>query len=237
MSAISVSNLHHQFDKHNVLNDLDFQIESGTITSVLGASGCGKTTLLRLIGGFERLQQGVVYVNGNLFANENTHVRPEKRNIGMMFQDFGLFPHLTARENLVFGLKAKNQRRRQWVIEAAERLGIGHVLDKKPYQLSGGEQQRVALLRALAPEPQLLLLDEPFSALDPYLRRQTRDEVIEFIRHLGVTTMIVTHDPEEAMYMSDYMLILDNGKLCQAGSPQAVRNAPISPVVAAFLAQ
>lgn len=234
MSKINVNQLSHHFDSVETLSQLNFQIESGTITCILGASGCGKTTLLRLIGGFEDLQQGSIYLDDQLLTDVNTVVRPEKRNIGMMFQDFGLFPHLTIAENLTFGIKRKNKDRQDWVLNAAKRLEIGHLLTKKPYQLSGGEQQRVALLRALAPEPKLLLLDEPFSALDPYLRRQTRDEVINFIRHLGVTTLIVTHDPEEAMYMSDYMLILDKGKLCQAGSPQSVRNSPLSPVVAKF---
>lgn len=236
MSKLIVENLTHNYENGSVLDDITFTISHGSIICILGASGSGKTTLLRLLGGFERLQQGKIIINDHIVASafNNIYIPPEKRKIGMMFQDYALFPHLTVLQNLLFGLKKHNQERKDWVINAANRLGIAKLLNKHPYELSGGEQQRVALLRAIAPEPKLLLLDEPFSGLDPHLRRQTRDEVIAFIRNVGVTTMVVTHDPEEASYMGDQLLILDQGKICQMGSPAKVRKMPATPMVARF---
>lgn len=236
MSKLIIENLAHRYENGLVLDDITFTASHGSITCVLGASGSGKTTLLRLLGGFERLQQGRITINNRIVAsdNDNIYIPPEKREIGMMFQDYALFPHLTILQNLLFGLKKNNQKRKEWVIDAVGRLGIAKLLNKYPYEISGGEQQRVALLRAIAPEPKLLLLDEPFSGLDPHLRRQTRDEVIAFIRNVGVTTMVVTHDPEEASYMGDQLLILDQGKICQMGSPAKVRKLPASPMVARF---
>ncbi|MFV0322149.1 MAG: ABC transporter ATP-binding protein [Alphaproteobacteria bacterium] len=236
MSKLIVENLTHCYENGPVLDDITFTAVHGSITCILGASGSGKTTLLRLLGGFERLQQGCITINNRIVASgaDNIYIPPEKREIGMMFQDYALFPHLTILQNLLFGLKKNNQIRKDWVIDAAGRLGIAKLLNKHPYEISGGEQQRVALLRAIAPEPKLLLLDEPFSGLDPHLRRQTRDEVIAFIRNVGVTTMVVTHDPEEASYMGDQLLILDQGKICQTGSPAKVRKMPATPMVARF---
>ncbi len=236
MSKLIVENITHFYENGPVLKDISFTAAPSSITCVLGASGSGKTTLLRLLGGFERLQQGRIMLNERPFAciKTSVYIPPEKRQIGMMFQDYALFPHLTLEQNLLFGLKKNNHRRREWVLEAAHRLDIGKLLHKYSYELSGGEQQRAALLRALAPEPKLLLLDEPFSGLDPHLRRQTRDEVISFIRSVGVTTMVVTHDPEEAHYMADQLLIIDKGHIVQMGTPGAVKKMPASSMVASF---
>ncbi len=236
MSKLIVENINHSYESGSVLKNISFMAAPSSITCVLGASGSGKTTLLRLLGGFERLQKGRISLNDTsiVCTEKSIDLAPEKRCIGMMFQDYALFPHLSLRQNLLFGLKKNNHRRKAWVLEAAERLGIGKLLHKYPYELSGGEQQRAALLRAIAPEPQLLLLDEPFSGLDPHLRRQTRDEVISFIRSVGITTMVVTHDPEEAHYMADQLLVLDKGSIIQMGSPKAVRKMPASSMVASF---
>ncbi|MFV0432048.1 MAG: ABC transporter ATP-binding protein [Alphaproteobacteria bacterium] len=236
MSELIIKNLTHSYEDISVLHDINFTAPSGSITCVLGASGSGKTTLLRLVGGFECLQQGKIMVDNHMVASsdDDVFVTPEKRKFGMMFQDYALFPHMSVKQNLLFGLNKNNHERIAWVMDAAERLGLKKLLNKHPYELSGGEQQRTALLRAIAPEPKLLLLDEPFSGLDPHLRRQTRDEVISFIRNVGITTMVVTHDPEEASYMGDQLLILDNGILCQKGTPFDVRSQPKTPMVARF---
>ncbi len=236
MSNLIVENIKHSYENDPVLHDISFTASSGSISCVLGASGSGKTTVLRLIGGFERLHYGRITIHNRIMADavENIYIPPERREIGMMFQDYALFPHLTVEQNLLFGLTKNNHKRKTWVLEAAERLGIGKLLHKYSFELSGGEQQRVALLRAIAPQPKILLLDEPFSGLDPHLRRQIRDEVISFIRSINVTTMVVTHDPEEAHYMADQLLILDEGKLIQKGPPTDVRKKPASPTVASF---
>ncbi len=234
-----VENLSHQFESDIVLSDINFTLNQGTINCILGASGSGKTTLLRLIAGFEKIQQGVIRYGHQCFScaqikQTYQHLFPEKRNIGMVFQDHALFPHLTVKQNLLFGLKKKNVKRTAWVFEAAERIKITHLLDKYPFEISGGEKQRVSLLRALAPQPSLLLLDEPFSALDPHLKQQMRDETLSFIKSIGITTIMVTHDPFEASYMGDHILILDQGRIIQQGNSKQLKASPKTSMIAEF---
>lgn len=233
---LTVKNLSHQFENTMVLSDINFTLDQGTVNCILGASGSGKTTLLRLIAGFEKIQQGSICYGDLCFssAQERHHLFPEKRNIGMVFQDHALFPHLSVKENLLFGLKKHNKRRIKWVLEAADRIKIAHLLDKYPFEISGGEKQRVSLLRSLAPRPSLLLLDEPFSALDPHLKQQMRDETLSFIKSIGITTIIVTHDPFEASYMGDHILILDQGLIVQQGKSYDLKVNPKTSMIAEF---
>ncbi len=231
-----VKNLSHNFEGRIVLSNIDFTLNQGTINGILGASGSGKTTLLRLIAGFEKIQQGMIRYGNLCFscAQSKQHIFPEKRNIGMVFQDHALFPHLTVEKNLLFGLKNHDTNRKDWVLKAAERIRIAHLLDQYPFEISGGEKQRVSLLRALAPKPSLLLLDEPFSALDPHLKQQMRDETLSFIKSIGITTIMVTHDPFEASYMADHILILDQGHMVQQGSSHHLKTKPKTSMIAEF---
>ncbi len=216
------------------VDNLDIVIPSGQLTGLLGPSGCGKSTTLYMISGLLRPTQGEIY-----FGDENvTPVPPEERGIGLVFQNYALYPHMTVRQNILFPLenvKMDKQESLEKAQEIADLVGIGHLMNRKPKQLSGGQQQRVAIARALVKSPRVLLLDEPLSNLDARLRLQTREEIKRIQRDTGITTIFVTHDQEEAMSISDEIVVLREGVTQQVGHPQEVYNKPDNLFVAKFL--
>lgn len=218
---LALKDLGLSLDGQKIIRDLSFTVEDGDLVCLLGPSGCGKTTTLRIIAGFERPDNGSLAINDQIVSDKNQILPPHKRDIGYLFQDFALFPHLTVRENIGFGLKNRKSKAAQARIEEVlEQVRLTDHADKFPHMLSGGQQQRVALGRALAPSPKLLLLDEPFSGLDTSLRDQIRDETLFILKNLGVTTLMVTHDPEEAMLLADQIILMREGQVVQAGSPE-----------------
>jgi iron(III) transport system ATP-binding protein len=215
-----------------VVNNLSFSLAQNSITAILGPSGCGKTTTLRLIAGFERPDSGSIVLNGTDLAQ----TPPERREIGFVFQEYALFPHLTVLENAMFGLhKLPKKTRLETARSILALVGLSIFEKRYPHQLSGGQQQRVALARALAPNPKLVLLDEPFSSLDAGLRENTRGEVREILQKTQATALLVTHDQEEAMTFADQLLVMRDGNLEQAGAPEAIYAAPRTAFVASFL--
>jgi iron(III) transport system ATP-binding protein len=218
-----------------VIQGVSLAVEPGETACLLGPSGCGKTTLLRLAAGLETLQAGRITIGERLVAEGGgAQVPPEARGVGLMFQDYALFPHLTIRANVTFGLRGLPAERLMWVARGLQRMGLAELAESYPHTLSGGQQQRVALLRALAPEPRVMLLDEPFSGLDVGLRAQVRDDTLGLLKETGVATLMVTHDPEEAMLMADRLLIMNEGRIVQAGRPHDVYAKPASAFVAAL---
>ena len=219
-----------------VLRDVSLGIDAGAMVCLLGPSGCGKTTLLRLIAGFEEPDAGTIALEGRQVSAPGRVVAPEKRQVGMVFQDYALFPHMTVAQNIVFGLyRRPASHRRRRLADLLQLVGLEDMGRRYPHELSGGQQQRVALARALAPGPQLLLLDEPFSNLDVNLRRQLRHEMREVLRQTNMTTVLVTHDQEEALSFADHVAILDAGQVVQYGSPEALVQNPAARFVAEFL--
>jgi iron(III) transport system ATP-binding protein len=217
-----------------VLVGVDLEVPAGTLSAVLGLSGCGKTTLLRLIAGLDRVQRGVIAVGGTTLDDGTVFVAPERRRIGYVPQEGALFPHLTVEANVAFGL-ARSQRRGPRVAELLDMVGLTALGRRLPHELSGGERQRVALARALARGPELLLLDEPFSSLDATLRAQVREEVSELLRGHGATTVLVTHDQEEALSLADSVAVLRDGRIVQHGAPDDLYNHPVDARLAGFL--
>ena len=232
--AVECRNIRLAYDRTEVLRDVSLKIEPGEFFALLGPSGSGKSTLLRLIAGFNRQQHGQLLVDGKDIGN----TPPFARNIGMVFQSYALWPHLTVHDNVAFGLverrvpKAEIARR---VAEALETVGLKAYGQRRPNQLSGGQQQRVALARTIVIEPQVLLLDEPLSNLDKNLRVQMRQELLALQRRLGITTIFVTHDQEEAMTTADRMAVLDNGVVQQVGTPADLYDFPVNRFVASFV--
>jgi len=211
-------------------------VGKGEIVVLLGPSGCGKTTTLRLIAGFEAPDGGSIEIGGRIVANERIFVPPERRGVGMVFQDYALFPHLTARENVAFGLRSWNaEQRRKRIEEALDLVGLSELEGRYPYELSGGQQQRVALARALAPSPQVVLLDEPFSNLDADMRAQMRQDVHQILHQAGTTAIFVTHDQEEAFMIADRVGVLNQGRLEQIGQPDVIYHTPATRFVARFV--
>jgi iron(III) transport system ATP-binding protein len=208
-------------------------VERGEVVALLGPSGCGKTTLLRLIAGFERPATGTVEIAGRAVAGSGTWVPPEQRGVGMVFQDYALFPHLTVAENVGFGLVRRARAAR--TAELLSIVGLDGLGRRYPHELSGGQQQRVALARALAPSPELVLLDEPWSNVDPFLRESLRGEVTEIIRPLGVTVVLVTHDREEAFSLADRIALMREGTVVQEGTAEEIYFAPESRWAAEFV--
>jgi iron(III) transport system ATP-binding protein len=237
-TGLSMHHISHAFGQLRVLNDVSIQVEAGQVACLLGPSGCGKTTLLRIAAGLEDLQSGEVSIGGRLIAEKDgLHLPPEERNIGLMFQDYALFPHLNVIDNIGFGLKGSSDQRNIWITMALERMGLSEHAHHYPHELSGGQQQRIALLRALAPEPKILLLDEPFSGLDVTRRASVREQTLSFLKEAGHSALMVTHDPEEAMFMSDNLLIMDNGRLIQSGNPIDIYSNPKNAFVASLFGQ
>jgi iron(III) transport system ATP-binding protein len=213
-------------------------LEKGEILALLGPSGCGKTTTLRLIAGFERPDAGVVEIGGKVMADGHAFVPPEQRGVGVVFQEYTLFPHLTVEENIRFGLRTLNPRERaQRLREMLEMVGLTSLARRYPHELSGGQQQRVALARALAPRPAVLLLDEPFSNLDADLRTYMLREVYTILRELGTTAVFVTHDHEEAFMVADRVGVLNRGRLEQLSRPEEIYHLPATRFVARFVGQ
>jgi iron(III) transport system ATP-binding protein len=224
------------FGDTRVIKDLELTVREGELLTLLGPSGCGKTTTLRLIAGLERLDGGVVRLRGEEVAGTGSFTPPEERDVGVVFQEFALFPHKTAAENIAFGLTDwPADKRAARVDELLELVGLTDHRDQYPEELSGGQQQRVALARSLAPEPSLMLLDEPFSNLDVDLRVEMREEVRSILKEAGVTAISVTHDQEEAMSISDRVAVMRSGRIEQVGRPEAVFQQPESRFVASFL--
>ena len=234
MAFLELQNLHRDFGSVKALDGIEIQLGEGEFLSLLGPSGCGKTTALRLVAGFDRPNAGAIVVDGK----DITSVSPNKRDMGMVFQAYSLFPNMTARQNVEYGLRIRRKDksdRRQRVADLLELVGLGHAADRYPHQLSGGMQQRVALARALAIEPRVLLLDEPLSALDAKVRVQLREEIRRIQLELGITTLYVTHDQEEALSVSDHVAVMYGGRIEQMGSPAEMYSAPATPFVAEFI--
>ncbi|MBT5940201.1 MAG: ABC transporter ATP-binding protein [Rhodospirillaceae bacterium] len=237
--GLYLANISHSYGDNEVLDNVDVDVPAGQILCLLGPSGCGKTTLLRIAAGLEKLQQGVVRFGEKVVADYRTQTPAEKRGVGLMFQDFALFPHLNVRDNVAFGLKElSNTDRQQRIDEVLAQVNMQeHGLDF-PHTLSGGQQQRVALARALAPKPAVMLLDEPFSGLDQNMRIQIREETLGILKSSGVATLMVTHNPEEALFMADRMMVMGpDGKILQEGSPNEVYADPAHAYVANFFGQ
>jgi putative spermidine/putrescine transport system ATP-binding protein len=234
MAYLELQELHRDFGAVKALNGIEVQLGQGEFLSLLGPSGCGKTTALRLVAGFDRPDAGRIVVDGK----DVTRVAPSRRDMGMVFQAYSLFPNMTAAQNVEFGLKIRGrsrESRRARVLELLELVGLGHATDRYPHQLSGGMQQRVALARALAIEPRVLLLDEPLSALDAKVRVQLREEIRRIQLELGITTLYVTHDQEEALAISDHVAVMYGGVIEQMGTPAEMYTAPATPFVAEFI--
>lgn len=226
----------YQDPKHPAVANLDLSLYKGEMLAMLGPSGCGKTTLLRLIAGFETADAGRIVIAGREVTGPRVNLDPEKRNVGFVFQDYALFPHLDVLHNVMFGLRGMSRRTRlKRAKEVIEVVGLNIFSRRYPHQLSGGQQQRVALARALAPEPDLILLDEPFSNLDAALRGSTRTEVRRILKRTGTTALLVTHDQEEALTFADRLAVMRMGALEQVGAPETVYLRPKTAFVASFL--
>jgi len=234
MTSVCVSGLHKSFGIQPVLRGLDLDVPDGSLTAVLGPSGSGKTTLLRILAGFERADKGSVTLGGDVVEDGHTHVPPEGRRIGYVPQDGALFPHLSAAGNVGFGL-SRRQRRGGKVEELLAMVGLSGEGRRYPHQLSGGQQQRVALARALAGGPSLVLLDEPFSALDATMRADVRADVQRVLREAGATAILVTHDQDEALSLADQIAVLRDGRVAQCGSPEELYIHPLDPDMARFI--
>ena len=219
------------YDEEQVLSDFNLDVWKGSITGILGSSGSGKTTALRLIAGFDRPDAGIIEMKNEVIVSDEVWLPPERRNIGMVFQDYALFPHLTVEKNIAFGL-GKNDLEKGRLKEVIDMCNLTGLINKFPQELSGGQQQRVALARALAPNPEVVLLDEPFTSLDAQMARVLRDEVVELLKNTETTAIIVTHDQEEALSVCDVVSVLEKGKIIQSSTPQEIYLNPVSKTVA-----
>jgi iron(III) transport system ATP-binding protein len=231
---LDIRNLTRRYGGRAVVDDVSLSVMPGQVTCLLGPSGCGKSTTLRMIAGVETQDSGVVLVDGQPISDGVRNLPPEQRQIGLMFQDFALFPHLSVADNVGFGLKGPRAEVRARVEEMLARVDLGRFIDAWPHELSGGEQQRVALARALAPRPRIMLMDEPFSGLDNRLRDGIRDETLDVLKEAGTAVLLVTHEPEEAMRMADEIALMRDGRIVQMGAPYNIYNAPVDREAVAF---
>ncbi|CAN3128732.1 ABC transporter ATP-binding protein [Mycobacterium sp. smrl_JER01] len=234
MATVRFSGVHKAYGTTSVVTDLDLELPDGSFTVLVGPSGCGKSTSLRMLAGLETVTSGTITIGDR----DVTHLQPRDRDIAMVFQNYALYPHLSVAENIAFPLRANKTPRRQALArtaEIAESLGLGQLLERKPKDLSGGQQQRVAIGRAIIREPAVFLFDEPLSNLDAKLRVETRTELLQIQRRLGITSVYVTHDQEEAMTLSDRMIVMRDGRIAQQGTPQQVYACPADTFVAAFV--
>ncbi len=235
MDVLTLEHVSHRFGSVQALDDLSLGVGAGELVCLLGPSGCGKTTALRIAAGLERLQSGRVLLDGKPVADSQIDTPPEQRSVGLVFQDYALFPHLKVMENVTFGLRhLSGEKRRERAMKVLRQVGMLKFAEAYPHTLSGGQQQRVAVARALAPEPRVMLLDEPFSGLDSALRNEIRDETLHVLKKNGAATLMVTHDPEEAMFMADRVALMRDGKLIQLGPPGELYSAPADKFVAGF---
>ncbi|WP_235823753.1 ABC transporter ATP-binding protein [Actibacterium lipolyticum] len=231
---LEVQHISRRFGGRAVVDDVSLKVMPGQVTCLLGPSGCGKSTTLRIIAGVDMQDEGKIFVDGQLVCDTVHRVPPEGRSVGLMFQDFALFPHLTVADNVAFGLKGSKAEKRARVEELLTRVDLLRFIDEYPHQLSGGEQQRVALARALAPRPGIMLMDEPFSGLDDRLRDDIRDETLSVLKEEGTAVLLVTHEPEEAMRMADEIALMRDGRIVQQGAPYNIYNAPVDRAAAGF---
>ena len=234
---VTFENISHSYGRHQSVTDVSFHIESGQVVTLLGPSGCGKTTVLRLAAGFEQPSHGQITQNGSILSSPRDVIAPEYRQMGLVFQSYALFPHMTIEQNIRFGLKQADDEAKQRVNELIREMDLSEMQQKFPHELSGGQQQRVALARALAPAPRLILLDEPYSGLDSRLRERIRDKMLHILRQTGTAALMVTHDAEEAMFMSDKIIVLHEGKIMQQGRPIDLYCRPENAFVAEFFGE
>lgn len=232
---VVLSHISHHYGAKTILDDISFSINRGEIICLLGSSGSGKSTLLRLIAGVETLNSGSITINNQVIVDDVTFIAPEKRQIGMVFQDYALFPHLTVVQNIMFGKTATGKVSQQVAMQQLEYMGLSEYADSYPNMLSGGQQQRVALARTLATNPNILLLDEPFSGLDSQLREELRIETKKLIKANGISAIFVTHDAEEALYLADKIILINNQKIEQMGTPNELLNKPKTAFAAHYL--
>ncbi|MEB4591577.1 ABC transporter ATP-binding protein [Candidatus Thiothrix sp. Deng01] len=238
MSKLTLQNIHIAYGDNTVVHDISLSVEDGQIGCLLGPSGCGKTTLLRAMAGFEPVTQGTITLKDQIISAPGTHLPPEKRNIGMVFQDYALFPHLTITDNISFGIRKQSAREKaQRVMELLELVDLPGYEKRYPHELSGGQQQRIALARALAPRPRLLLLDEPFGSQDVELREMLAREVRDILKREGMTAVLVTHDQHEAFAMADEIGVLQAGHLQQWDTAYNLYHQPANQFVAGFIGQ
>ena len=232
---VVLEHVSRRYDDLAAVWDVSLSVSAGEVLCLLGPSGCGKTTTLRMVAGVERPDSGRIFIEGVEVDSEDCFVPPERRNIGLMFQDHALFPHMSVVENVAFGLRGMNaSERREKALRGLERVDMRAAADFYPDRLSGGEQQRVALARALAPGPGVMLMDEPFSGLDKRLRDSIRDDTLTLLKSIGACSLLVTHDPEEAMRMGDKIALMRRGRLLQLGSPEDMYYRPVDAEVAFF---
>lgn len=236
MSQLKLSSVEVAFGRHTIVDGVSFYLGEGEIGCLLGPSGCGKTTLLRAIAGFEPVASGRIELDKRLVSSPGQHIPPEKRGIGMVFQDFALFPHLTVFDNVAFGIRNQPlEEQRKRVNQLLEHVGLAGYGPRYPHQLSGGQQQRIALARALAPKPRLLLMDEPFSSLDAELRESLAAEVRNLLKEEKITALLVTHDQQEAFAMADRAGVMYHGRLLQWDTPYGLYHQPAHHLVADFI--
>lgn len=238
MSFIQLKNIKKLFNRTDkpAVNHLNLSIKQGEIITLLGPSGCGKTTILRMIAGFERPTTGTIQIDGDIVYSENRFVPPEKRGVGMVFQDYALFPHLTIEKNIAFGLnKWRRNEKKARVAEVLELVGLTDYAKRYPNELSGGQQQRVSLARALAPKPNVVLMDEPFSNLDAGLREKMRHDIADILKKANTTAIIVTHDQKDAFAVSDKVVVMNEGVIQQVAHPRDIYRCPTNCFVAEFV--
>lgn len=235
--TIKFENISHHYGSIASVTDISFEVGEGEVVSLLGPSGCGKTTLLRLAAGFETPDSGQIMQDNNVLSATSGVLPPEQRQMGLVFQSYALFPHMTILKNVMFGLHSSSRADTEYANSLLADMDLSDCAEKYPHELSGGQQQRVALARALAPSPKLILLDEPYSGLDSRLRERVRDQMLHALRLSGTAALMVTHDAEEAMFMSDRIIVLDNGIILQQGRPIDLYCRPQNAFVTEFFGE